>query len=99
MLNNIKKKKIIYLKNLIEKKKEIKKKMILKSIIQNKEKKELVFLLGKVFQNKLNNKYLKKNCLAGISEKSIDKKSKLCRFFIHKINNNNLNQNFKIYEK
>ena len=42
---------------------------------------------------------LKKVCLFDKNKKNINKKSKLSRFAIHKINFNNLNQNFKIYEK
>lgn len=99
MLNNKNKKKIIFLKNIIIKKNENKKKNILKSIIQNKENSRLKCLFGKLLIDKINNKKIRKNCLKGLSEKSVDKKSKICRFFIHKINNNNLNQNYKIYEK
>lgn len=99
MIEKKRKKKVLFLKNIINKKNESKKKIILKSIIQNKELNQLKSLFGRLLITNLNNKKSRKNCIQGISEKSIDKKSKFSRFFLHKINNENLNQNFKIYEK
>lgn len=99
MVDKKRKKKILFLKNIINKKNENKKKIILKSIFQNRELNQIKILFSKVLISNLNNKKSRKNCIQGISEKSIDKKSKFSRFFLHKINNENLNQNFKIYEK
>lgn len=69
-----------------------KKKNFINSIIQNNEiqniKRQFIFLKIK------NQKILKKNCLFGISEKYIEKKSKLSRFAIKNITKDSLNQNF-----
>ena len=99
MIEKKKKKKILFLKNIIKKLYEKKKIIILKRIIQNNETVQSKKLFSSVLFTVHSNKKARKNCLKGISEKSVDKKSKFSRFFIHKINNENLNQNFKIYEK
>jgi hypothetical protein len=99
MLNKKRKEKILFLKKILKAKNENKKKKILKSIIHNNEINTLKKTFSFLIIEKLKNKKNKKNCIGGISKKNINKKSKFSRFFIHKINNNNLNQNFKIYEK
>lgn len=91
MLNKAKIKKIIFLKNFINKKKNNKNKII-SSIILNSEviqkKKQFFYFFQKVHIKK------KKNCIFGISSKYIHSKSKISRFALQKINNSNLNQNF-----
>lgn len=98
MIEKRKKIKILFLKNLIKKNKNFEKKKILKSIIQNNQ----IFQEKKIFASLLNNKNFfkksKKNCLFGISNKWITRKSNFSRFAVHKINFSNLNQNFKINE-
>lgn len=99
MLSNKKSKKILFLKNIIKKKNKNNKKIILKSIVQNNQLNELKKKFSKILITKLKLVKNRKNCISSISNKSIDKKSKFSRFFIHKINCENLNQNYKIYEK
>lgn len=99
MLKEKKIKKIIFLKKIIQKKNEIKKKIILKSIFHNNELKTLKKIFSKVSLSGNNFFKNRKNCLMGVAKKSIDRKSKFSRFFIHKLNCNNLNQNYKINEK
>lgn len=91
--------KILFFKNLIKKNKNIKKKNILKSIIQNNQIIQEKKLLSSLLLNFNFLKKSKKNCLFGISNKWIHKKSNFSRFAIHKINFSNFNQNFKLYEK
>lgn len=79
--------KIIYLKNIIKKKKKIN-----KSIVQNNECLKKLILFNKIFNL---SKKKKKNCLLGISNKYVNKKIKLSRFALSYFNCNNLNQNFK----
>jgi len=94
MISKKNKIKLIFLKNIIKKK--IIKKIIF-SIIQNNEinnKKRQFFIIKKKELKKE-----KKNCLFGISNKYIERKSKFSRFAINNINKNNLNQNFNKFEK
>jgi hypothetical protein len=73
--------------------------LILKSITRNNEINELKKSWFNLKIKKVYNRKSKKNCLSGISNKWVNKKSKFSRFFISYINRNNLNQNFRIYEK
>ena len=97
MISGNKKIKFIFLKKKIQKKNEFLKNFIKKSIIQNKELNFIVRNYIKTFLISKNE--LKRICILDKNKKNINKKSKLSRFAVHKINCNNLNQNFKIYEK
>lgn len=99
MIKTNKKIKLIYLKNITKKNKNTTKKNILKSIIQNNQTTQIKKIFCTTILNTLSTKKTRKTCLFGISNKWIDRKSKLSRFAIHKINFTNLNQNFKINEK
>lgn len=94
MIQKKKKLKLIFLKKII--KKNISNKII-KSIIQNSEIK-IKFKQFYILKNNNFNKN-KKNCLFGISNKYVEKKSKFSRFAFNKIVNNNLTQNFNKFEK
>ena len=92
MIDNKRKTKIIFLYKMMKKKKVD----INKSIIQNKE----IEIKNITYFNLLKEKNIKerKNCLFGISNKYIERKSKFSRFAIKKIIENSLNQNFRIFE-
>lgn len=94
MIQKSKKIKLFFLKKILKKKKKIK---INNSIIQNNS----LHLKIREFYliRNIKNKKIKKNCLFGISNKYIEKKSKFSRFAINKIISNNLNQNFNKFEK
>lgn len=93
MIQKIKKLKLFFLKKIIKKKE---KKKFNNSIIQNNS----LFLKIREYYliKNIKNKKIKKNCIFGISNKYIEKKSKFSRFAINKIISNNLNQNFNKFE-
>jgi len=99
MIKTNKKTKLIFLKNIIKKKKNNIKKNILKSIVQNNQTTQIKKMFCTIILNSISSRKVKKNCIFGIANKWVDRKSNLSRFALHKINFSNLNQNFKINEK